>query len=236
MTQETPKRSLLLVGGIQDYPTDLSQFTELWCINNSFMRFDRSRVDRVFYFDNHSLIGPDYVENANALDHARVITRWPDPAIRNSEAYPLDEVIAKYGMAYFPCSFAYCLAMALYEGWDSVTVAGCYHVEDSFEYYLHKPAVEFWLGTLIGRGVNVTIHGHSMLLQPHSWESEIYGWETNRYRRLPIDTFAGAYVACQMYPLQVEVATPPEGHEHPRYVSRWSKLRDSLPVLDEVLT
>jgi hypothetical protein len=232
----TERKQLLIVGGINDYPDDLDQFDEVWCINNSFKRFKLERVNRVFFFDNHALIDPDFVHNVNFLDNARVITRWPDPEIPNSEAYPLDEIIAKYGVAYFPCSFAYCLAMAAFEGWQSVTLAGCYHVEDSFEYFLHKPAVEFWIGLLMGSGADVTIHGHSMLLSPHSWESEIYGWETNRYRRLPIDTFAGAFTACQIYPLQVEKAVPPEGIERPRYVSRWDKLRDALPILDEVLT
>lgn len=230
------RRSLLIVGGINDYPTDLTVFEELWCINNSFKRFDSKRVDRVFYFDNHSLIDPDFVKNVNALDHARVITRWPDAELPRSESYPVDDVIRHFGQAYFTCSFAYCLALALYEGFTDVTLAGCYHVEDSFEYMQHKPCVEFWLGRMLGSGVNVNIHGHSMLLKPHTWESEVYGFETNEFRRLFIETMAGAYAACSIYPMQIRFAKPP----HPEFEMSYKSLRrremETLPVLDEVLT
>ena len=229
-------RKLLIVGGINDYPPDLDQFDEVWAINNAFKRFDPSRVNRVFYFDNASLIDPEFIDNINALPNARIITRWPEAKVPSSEAYPLDAIVRRFNFAYFTCSFAFCLAMACYEEWKDVTLAGCYHVEDSFEYMGHKPCVEHWLGRLMGMGGNVHIHGHAMLLRPHTWESEIYGYETNEFRRLFSDTLAGAYTACSIYPIQIHRAVPPDEIFRPKYVSNFEKLRAELPTVDEVLT
>lgn len=226
---------LLIAANIPDYPDDVEQFDQVWCVNTAFMRFKPERVNRVFYFDSHKLIAHDFVERVNALPNAEIVTKWPDPEIPNSVAYPLDDLIAFFGLAYWSCSVSYMIALAIYEGWDDITLAGMYHVEDSWEYAHHKPCVEFWVGQALGRGINVTIHGETMLVKPHTWDSEIYGYEVNDLRRLTIDTLAAGYTACSMYPLKILRAKGPPEYM-PKYISIREREDAQLPILEETPT
>lgn len=223
---------LLIAANIPDYPDDLDQFAEIWGINTSYGRFPDRRVHRLYYFDNHTLIDPDFVEKVNARPDMRVITKWPDPLIPTSESFPLDDMIRVFGYAYWTCSVAYTIAHALYDGWKHITLAGMYHVEDSWEYAHHKPCVEHWIGRALGMGVSVEIHGQSMLLKPHGWESEVYGYEVNDFRRLFIDTIAGAFTGCNMYPLKFLRAKAPHPEFQPEYLSHAQRQEASLPVME----
>lgn len=203
-------KKLLIAAMIDEYPP-LAEFDEVWGINAVYARkhFAKRKLDRLYYFDDHKLIDKNFVRRVNKHG-CRVITRWHETELPKSEPYPLHDVVAALGgVEYFTCSVAYCIAHAIYEGWTDITLAGMYHPHDSQEYMHHKDCIHYWLGIAIGMGINLSIHGETMLLKPHLWESKLYGYETNDMRWLPIHTLAGAYKACVDYPVKMVKAKRP---------------------------
>lgn len=211
-------KKLVICGMIPDYP-DLSKFDAVWGINSIYTRIPK--LDRIYFFDNKDLIDPKFTEKVNEMG-CEVVTRWPDKDIPKSVQYPLDEIVGHFGLCNFTCSVAYAIAHAIYEGWKDITLAGMYHLDDSYEYFHAKPCVDFWCGMALGRGVSIRIHGASFLLKPYQWESPVYGYETNETRWLHIHTLAGAFKACSEYPLLPVVATPPMSYTLPNAVDGWS--------------
>lgn len=212
-------KKLIICGMIPDYP-DLAKFDQVWGINSIYDRI-KTRIDRIYYFDNHELIAENFAEKVNELG-CEVVTRWPDKDIPKSVAYPLDDIVAHFGLCNFTCSVAYAIAQAVYEGYRDITLAGMYHVDDSYEYMHAKPCVDMWCGIAVGRGVALRIHGKSFILRAYRWESPVYGYETNETRWLHIHTMAGAFKACTEYPLLPVLAAPPDGVELPEAVNRES--------------
>lgn len=88
--------------------------------------------------------------------------------IPNSVAYPFDDLL-KYDsrLDYFNSSIAYMLAMALHETYfDRVEVFGVDNAPGNEEWAKERPCNEWWIGRLIGGGVDVWIHPDSSLLVP----------------------------------------------------------------------
>lgn len=211
-------KKLIICGMIPDYP-DLTKFDAVWGINSIYTRI--KKLDRIYFFDNKDLIDPKFSECVNEMG-CEVVTRWPDKDIPKSVQYPLDDIVAHFGICNFTCSVAYAIAHAIYEGYRDITLAGMYHLDDSYEYFQAKPCVDMWCGIAIGRGVSLRIWGNSFLLKPYRWESPVYGWETNETRWLHVHTLAGAFKACGEYPLLPVVVKPPLGYNLPESVTRES--------------
>lgn len=215
-------KKLIICGMIKDYP-DLSKYDEVWGINSIYQRIEK--IDRILFFDDHKLIADDFAEKVNAIG-CDVVTRWHVPEIPKSRAYPLDEIVAHFGICNFTCSVAYAIAMAVYEGYRDITLAGMYHIDDSYEYMHAKPCVDMWCGIAVGSGVALRIHGSSFIMRAYRWESPVYGYETNETRWLHIHTMAGAFKACSEYPLLPVLAKAPDGVVLPEAVDRESVRRN----------
>lgn len=219
---DNKSKKLIICGMIKDYP-DLTKYDQVWGINSIYTRIPK--VDRIYFFDDHKLIDDKFVETVNELG-CEVVSRWHDPEIPKSVAYPLDDVVAHFGLCNFTCSVAYAIAHAIYEGYRDITLAGMYHEDDSYEYMHAKPCVDMWCGIAVGRGVALRIHGKSFILRPYRWESPVYGYETNETRWLHIHTMAGAFKACSEYPLLPVLAVPPSMVELPEAIDRESVRRN----------
>ena len=82
-----------------------------------------------------------------------------------SEAFPLDECVAQFGIPYFTNTICYMIAYALLNGAKEITIYGV-NQASSHEYSEEKGGVEYWLGIAVGLGVKVSVNGdHSQLLR-----------------------------------------------------------------------
>jgi len=75
-----------------------------------------------------------------------------------SEAFPLEECMKEFGLAYFTNTICYMIVYALLKGAKEIELFGV-NQAGSHEYTEERGGVEFWLGVAIGKGVKVTING-----------------------------------------------------------------------------
>ncbi len=101
---------------------------------------------------------------------------YPDAAIR----YPIKEIIEEFGVAYFSCSIAYMIALAILRGYEEIDLYGCttYAYE---EYAYQKPCIEFWAGMAMGRGIDIKFHEPTHICRTH--DLKLYGY-CMRYEEL----------------------------------------------------
>lgn len=103
--------------------------------------------------------------------------------VPSSVKYPLDEVIAEllpnlkrdYGkgeeqiQGVFGSSFAYGMALAIYQGKKKIEIAGIEMTSDT-EYVRQRPTGYFWTGFAVSRGIEVLIHS------PMLMNDKLYGY------------------------------------------------------------
>jgi hypothetical protein len=65
---------------------------------------------------------------------------------------------------YYGCTFAYCIALALYEGFERIELYGV-ELAQQIEYIMQRPSTEFWLGIAVGKGVEVYLPAMTRVLQ-----------------------------------------------------------------------
>lgn len=127
-------------------------------------RFGRLRVDR--WFEMH-------IMSVQSEDDMQWIARCPVPIylvpsasswrtegphpLHNPQQvrYPLEKVEGQF-RSYFTCSFAYMIALALFEGFEDIGVYGgelCYGTER--ERTVEWACVSWWVGFAQGRGANI---------------------------------------------------------------------------------
>jgi hypothetical protein len=132
-------------------------------------------------FNMHDLTRQDYLKVfAKSLDAVRrtdtplmTLSEYPD--IPSSQAYPLQEVMARFDTDYFANGICYMIAYALYTGKTQIDFYGV-NMTSSHEYLtLERPCVEYWLGRAEGMGVKCNVHGlHSTILGTS--DSRLYGY------------------------------------------------------------
>ena len=85
----------------------------------------------------------------------------PAPDIPNGKSYPLAEVIALFGREYLTSTFAYQLALALYEHVHGQPISTIHmfgiNLTALEEYAGQRPCAEYWIGRLEQAGVRVDI-------------------------------------------------------------------------------
>ncbi len=88
--------------------------------------------------------------------------------------YPLPEILEVFPYQYFTCTFAYQIALALYQGFTTI---GLFGVEldhgTARERMVEKACVEFWIGIALGSGVQVATPEGSRLAH----QSNRYGYD-----------------------------------------------------------
>lgn len=99
----------------------------------------------------------------------------PWPGVTTGVRYPLKEVEERFG-SYFTCTFAYQIALALYEGFTTI---GLYGVElltgTKRERTVEYACVSWWLGFAEGRGVSIERPPNSCLANhPYRYGAEYH--------------------------------------------------------------
>ncbi len=73
--------------------------------------------------------------------------------IPTSIEFPIEEMPLKYS----ECTMAYMIWYAYHIGATEIEMYGIWLTLDS-EYYVQRPSIEYWIGYVRGKGVEVTIH------------------------------------------------------------------------------
>jgi hypothetical protein len=87
--------------------------------------------------------------------------QWPQ--VPNSIAYPLDDILKKFGN-YFTNTISYEIALAIHLGYKTIAIYGVDMAIDT-EYYWQRPSCEYFLGLAIGLGINIIIPDEADLLK-----------------------------------------------------------------------
>ena len=135
------------------------------------------------YFEMH----PMEVQNAYELGwlekcEVPVYLLELDDRVPYGVKYPLEAVLEATGARrYFTSTFAYQVALAIYEGFDEIGLWGLplFHGSPR-EQTIERICLEYWLGFAEGKGIKVTTHPDDKLL----WQPHLYGydyWEEKRH-------------------------------------------------------
>jgi hypothetical protein len=141
---------------------------EIWALNDLFEAIPRA--DRIFQIHSRQSIDTYTTrgEHASYIDRLRslpvpiyMVEAYPD--IPNSIAYPIDEMVKKYG-PYFTNTISYMIALAVEEGFKEIHIYGV-DMAVGVEYIAQRPSCEYHIGIAIGRGIKVFIPHQSDLLK-----------------------------------------------------------------------
>lgn len=91
----------------------------------------------------------------------------------DSVAYPLADVVKRFGRRYFTSAMAYLIALALYEGCDEIGLFGA-DMRGDEEYAMQRPCAEYWLGRAEGMGIKVFVPELAGVLNPDGMD---YGYD-----------------------------------------------------------
>lgn len=138
---------------------------EVWALNAvcPVDKSGRARADR--WFDLHQ-------RHAQSADDLRWMAECPVPlyvpddcldAGPNTLRYPLAEIEEKFGR-YWACTFAYQIALALYEDMTDIALCGVdLHYGDDRERTVELACVSWWMGYAEAKGVDIYLPPGSML-------------------------------------------------------------------------
>lgn len=115
-----------------------------------------------------------FIKKINERGDVPFITCRKHPDVPSSVAYPLKEIVKKFGVPYFTNTIAYMLALALYEEVDSIQIYGVKQ-GGYYEYMKERKGVEFWLGIAAGHGIKIEIKGETELLTND--DNLLYGYK-----------------------------------------------------------
>ncbi len=114
------------------------------------------------------------MEHANANPEKPFISIYAWDRVPHCEAYPLEEIINKYGVCYFSSSVEYMMAYAMNKGCTEFDFYGV-NMSDQQEYIEQKPGVEYWCGLATGMGIKINYqHEHTSLLKTKN--GKLYGY------------------------------------------------------------
>lgn len=100
------------------------------------------------------------------------------PEVPNSVGYPLHDVVTKVfknfrrgdtKVKYFTSTFAYMMGIAVLENFERIEVYG-FELADEIEYVQQKACAEFWIGYVLGLGIEVYTPPNCQILY-----SDLYG-------------------------------------------------------------
>jgi hypothetical protein len=94
-----------------------------------------------------------------------------DPDVPDSVRFPLEHAIEIAGFRYFTATLAYTAALAILQGYTQVDVFGV-ELDANTEYTSQAECWRFWVGVMIGKGIDVRLHSGRKL-----FEATLYGYE-----------------------------------------------------------
>ncbi len=100
--------------------------------------------------------------------------------VMDSVEYPLAQILEEFfskawkgdeNIKYFTSTMPYMVALAIYEGFERIEIYGM-EMSGADEFIDQKPCGEFWLGVLLGRGVELYLPPDNQLLA-----GKLYGYQ-----------------------------------------------------------
>lgn len=171
----TPKRKKVAIIGTSSsriYAPFEDDSWECWGLNE----IDQDRAER--YFEIHEL-------KASSKEEIEWLKECEVPIymckthkkIPMSVKYPLVNICGKLECnLYFTCTFAYQIALAIYEGFEEIGLWGANLPAGSpREKLVETACVEYWLGFAMGRGIKIFIPTMDSLL----YHKHYYGYDYN---------------------------------------------------------
>lgn len=92
----------------------------------------------------------------------------------NLNNYPYQEISNKYKTDYFGSTLDYAIALALFRGYDDIHIYGATLAYEG-DYYKLKCGVDFWCGYAKGLGVNLEVHGETVIMK--TVDGLVYGYD-----------------------------------------------------------
>jgi hypothetical protein len=144
---------------------ELAPRENCWGINS--IIFERP-VDIHFDMHHEGRMKPHQIERRQqTIEHANkynipVYGCDVPPGARTYIRYPIEEVLREFPTTYFSNGICYMIALALLKGAKEINFYGvnlC-RLRMVSEYTLQKPAVDFWIGVILGRKIPFKINGH----------------------------------------------------------------------------
>jgi hypothetical protein len=164
------RKKLALLGCSKSYekaPFDDKSY-EIWTVNE----FDAPRWDIMFE------LHPMSVQNERELEFLKncekpIYVLEETPLVPKGIVYPLDVILEQSWVdEYFCCTFAYQIALAIYEGFEVIELWGMNAEQGSpRERTVESANIQHWLGIAKGRGIDVYWHDHPMKVR---WK---YGYD-----------------------------------------------------------
>lgn len=145
-------------------------YGEVWCVNDLCLRRYASKIFHMHKPDRSPLFWDVVAHSSN--NGIPLVTLEKIDGVNTSEAFP----IADAPFRYFTNSISYMLAYALIKGAESVDIYGV-TVAAFDEYALQRPNIEFWVGYLIGKGVDVKFKTFTFLCD----SPFLYGYEDTKF-------------------------------------------------------
>lgn len=162
---------------------------EVWTVAKLIMSPDykEQRTDRLFNMDDLNKMlsfdenskwksaysRDDFVKAINDKN-IPLVTSYVYPELKNCIAYPLKEIHEKWGLLYYTNTICYMIAMAIYEGYQSIDLWGVAQ-GGLKEYIEERKGVEAWLCLAAGMGIRVAVNGASTLFK--NKDNELYGYK-----------------------------------------------------------
>lgn len=158
---------------------------EVWGIN---ALGDVFACDRIFHMDDVRIQESRAAgrPESNIAKMLQWLKRHPGPVYTScrNDAYPglvefpLRDVVAKFGQAYFNSTAAYAVAYAVFLGVKRIELYGfdftypnAHHAEKG------RACVEFWLGIAVANGIDIKVPHVSSLLDACTPEERLYGYD-----------------------------------------------------------
>jgi hypothetical protein len=76
--------------------------------------------------------------------------------------YPIAEILKEFKQTLFNSSIDYMIALAIYKKYEKIDVWGVICAMGD-GYYFERPAIEFWRGVAVGRGIDINFHGNTKI-------------------------------------------------------------------------
>jgi len=156
---------------------------EIWGCNEGYV-LPFPRIARWFQLHNYQTFSRE--NNQNDLNHyawLKSVTDFPIymqrvyPNIPMSVQYPIDAIVEYFGLPYFSSTFAYMIALAIYEGYEWIGHYGFEMATDS-EYFHQRPNAEYLIGWAKGKGIYVQspVDGNLLRGRMYAYEDESIGF------------------------------------------------------------
>lgn len=159
---------------------ELLQDAEVWGINYLGAAW---HVDRIIHVDPvQAYLGNPVVWDMcekTAKMGVPLYTSWPHERYPNHVLFPFDKIVQTLGCSYINGSVSAAICLALYEGFNEISLFGCdFSYPDAHVAESGRACCEFWLGIATQRGVKIAVAQNSTLLDINVGQQP-YGWFVN---------------------------------------------------------